>query len=121
MRLGTIHRDGVALIPTVRHAERWWSRLRGLLLREPLCADGSEGLLITPCASVHTLGMAYPIDVVFLDKEGVVLGCQEAVAPARVRLQRGARSALELVSGGIGIHAIKRGDRLVWVQAQVQS
>ena len=107
-------RDGKVLIGSVRHAERWWSRLRGLLFRPPLAADGSEGLLITPCGSIHTCGMRYPIDVVFLDRKGVVLGCHEAVEPGRFRLQRGARSALELAAGGIRRHAIRPGDRLAW-------
>lgn len=107
-------RDGTLLIGSVRHAERWWSRLRGLLFRPPLAPDGSEGLLITPCASIHTCGMRYPIDVVFLDRDGVVLGCREAVKPGRFRMQPGARSALELAAGAIRRHAIQPGDTLAW-------
>ena len=107
-------RDGQVLIASVRHAERWWSRLRGLLFRPPLRGDGGEALLITPCASIHTCGMRYPIDVVFIDRQGIVLGCHESVKPARFRVQRGARSALELAAGGIRHHAIRPGDRLAW-------
>lgn len=109
-----ITRDDKVLIGEVRHAERWWSRLRGLLLRSPLRADASEALLITPCASIHTCGMGYPIDVVFIDRQGTVLGCHEAVGPWRFRAQRRARSALELAAGGIRARAIKPGDRLAW-------
>lgn len=112
-----IIRDDKVLIGAVRHAERWWSRLRGLLLRPPLRADASEALLITPCGSIHTCGMRYPIDVVFIDKQGMVLGCHEAVRPWRFRVQPRARSALELAEGGIRAHAIKPGDRLAWCPA----
>lgn len=109
-----IIRDDKVLIGVARHAERWWSRLRGLLLRPPLPTDASEALLITPCGSIHTCGMRYPIDVVFIDRQGVVVGCHESVKPGRFRMQRKARSALELAEGGIRIHSIKPGDRLAW-------
>lgn len=109
-----ITRDDKVLIAEVRHAEHWWSRLRGLLLRPPLRGDASEALLITPCASIHTCGMGYPIDVVFIDRQGTVLSVHEAVGPWRFRAQRRARSALELAAGGVRALAIKRGDRLRW-------
>lgn len=112
-----ITREGAALVAMVWHAESWWARLRGLLFRPPLRADGSEGLLITPCGSVHTCGMAYPIDIVFIDDEGVVVGCREAVVPLRFRMQRGSRSVLELAQGAIRRHRIRIGDLLVWTPA----
>lgn len=120
MRTGSIHRGGKRLIATVWHADRWWSRLRGLLFRAPLRADGGNGMLITPCASIHTCGMRYRIDVVFLDRDGVVLGCHESVPPLRFRMQRHARSALELAAGAARIHAIAPGDRLSWHPHRVE-
>ena len=112
-----ITREGTILVAKVWHAESWWSRLRGLLFRPPLPADGSQGLLITPCASVHTCGMTYTIDIVFIDDAGVLVGCREAVAPLRFRMQRGSRSVLELAQGAIGRHRIRTGDRLLWTPA----
>ena len=47
------------------------TRRRGLLGRESLGA--TEGLLLTPCKAVHTVGMRFPIDVAFCDREGYVL------------------------------------------------
>lgn len=75
-----------------------WSRVRGLLARpEPL--PGS-GLLIPRCSSVHTVGMAYPIDIAFLDKRMTVVAIHERVPPGRLRIsQRGAAFALELRAG----------------------
>lgn len=109
-----ITREGTTLVANAWHAESWWSRLRGLLFRPPLQADGSEGLLITPCGSVHTCGMTYPIDIVFIDDGGVVVGCREAVVPLRFRMQRGSRSVLELAQGAIRRHRIRNGDLLSW-------
>ena len=41
------------------------TRRRGLLGRESLGA--TEGLLLTPCKAVHTIGMRFPIDLIFID------------------------------------------------------
>jgi uncharacterized membrane protein (UPF0127 family) len=74
-----------------------WARLRGLILR-PSPAAG-HALLLCPAASIHTCFMSYPIDVVFLDAHGRVLSVHRAIPPWRVRVQRGARAALELRAG----------------------
>jgi uncharacterized membrane protein (UPF0127 family) len=50
-------------------AESRSNRRRGLLGRTDL--DGA--LVIRPCRSVHTLGMKFPIDVAFVDADGVVM------------------------------------------------
>ena len=68
--------------------------MRGLLAKASLGAG--ECLLLEPAAQVHTFGMPAPIDVVFCDKEGVVLHVVSAMRPMRVtRWVRRARRALE--------------------------
>ena len=114
MKTGSVHRDGACLVPRTMAALSWWSRLRGLLFRRPLASDGSEALLISPCASVHTIGMAYGLDIVFLDPAGVVLGTRERVRPWRACLQKGARSTLELHEGAVRRLSIATGDVLEW-------
>ena len=42
--------------------------LRGLIRHEPL--DIGEGLLIKPCQSIHTFGVRFPIDAIFIDSSG---------------------------------------------------
>ena len=102
---------GAALGDRVRVADGWWSRFRGLLGTAGL-AEG-EGLLIDPCRAVHMLGMTYPIDVAFLDREGRVVGLCHRLAPgARSPYVRSARSALELPAGTLAMHAITEGDTL---------
>lgn len=73
------------------------ARLRGLIGRPPP-APG-QALLLRPAASVHTCFMRYPIDVVFLDREGRVLAIHDAVPAWRLRAQRGAHAVLELRAG----------------------
>jgi uncharacterized membrane protein (UPF0127 family) len=72
------------------------SRLLGLAL---LSGDSAgAGLLIPSCHSVHTFGMRFRLDVIFLDAEGRVVGLRRAVPPRRVIRCPGAMAALELPS-----------------------
>jgi uncharacterized protein len=57
------------------------------------------GLLLRRCRSVHTFGMRFALDLVWLDAGGAVVRVDRAVRPLRVRSCRGARSVLELRSG----------------------
>jgi uncharacterized protein len=67
MRYGSLRdaASGAVLVPTVACAESSWERLRGLLGR-PALVTGT-GLLLAPCASVHSCGMRYAIDLVYLE------------------------------------------------------
>src|ERR1700679_1443849 len=74
-----------------------WPRLRGLLPTPQRDFRNSGGLWIRPCHGVHTLGMQFPIDVVYLDHENKVVHLEPNLQPWRfapVRLQ--ATSVLEL-------------------------
>ena len=88
-------------------ADTIWKRLRGLIGR-PEPAPG-RAFLLAPAGSVHTCFMGYPIDVVFLDGNGLVLAVHEAVPPWRLRAQRGARAALELRAGEARRLGLERG------------
>jgi uncharacterized protein len=114
MRLGSLYREDTCLVARTWLADTAFSRLCGLLGRATLASDAREGLLLKPCGSVHTFGMRYPIDVVYLDTEGRVLKMRENILPARVSACRGARQALELFAGGIEILRPQLGDQWVW-------
>jgi uncharacterized protein len=70
------------------------SRLAGLALL-PRSSAGA-GLLIPRCRSVHTFGMRFPLDVVFLGDDGSILRRDLAVGPARFLIERQATAVLEL-------------------------
>jgi uncharacterized membrane protein (UPF0127 family) len=91
-------------------ASSFIARMFGLLWRRPL--ERAEALWIKPCASVHTLGMRYAIDVVFLDREGAVVGVRNALAPRRMAAARRARSVLELPANRSGELGIRPGARV---------
>ena len=64
-------------------ADTHWTRLRGLLgLRERDFGNGC-GLWIVPCRGVHTLGMGFPIDVVYLDGTHTVVHIERELRPWR--------------------------------------
>jgi uncharacterized membrane protein (UPF0127 family) len=86
------------------------SRALGLLVGAPL--EPAEGLLISPCSSIHTIGMRYPIDVVFVDREARVLRVCPEVRAGRMRFAAGARGVLELRSGIAARHRLAPGIRL---------
>jgi uncharacterized membrane protein (UPF0127 family) len=56
--------------------------------------------------------MRFPIDVVFLDREGIVLGVEAALPAWRTAGRRGARSVVELAAGECERRGIGVGDRL---------
>jgi hypothetical protein len=84
--------------------------MRGLLGRRNL-PDG-EGILLRPAGSVHTFFMRFAIDVVFLDRDLVVVGIEPALAPWRTAGRRGAKSVVELASGECGRRGLAVGDAL---------
>ena len=86
---------GVVLARRVYQPVGAWEWALGLLVRPPLLPG--EALWLNPCGGIHTWGMRYPIDVVFLDADHIVLKVARAVKPWRlVFAPRGTRSVLEL-------------------------
>ena len=78
------------------------------------CLPEGEALVIEPCNSIHMFFMRYPLDVIFLDREGRVLYMHEGIKPWRVgKPVRGARQAVELPEGTIGRTATRMGDLVV--------
>lgn len=107
---------GKVLGSRVRTAATFRRRLKGLLGTRELRRD--EGLWIVPCTSIHSFGMGYPIDVLFLDAAGDVVGLFPAVSPNRViRTVPRAAGALELPAGTLEATGTERGDRVEFVAA----
>ena len=95
----------------IRMADSSLRRLVGLLGKRSL-APGC-GLFIVPSQAIHTVGMAFPIDVIFVDKKYNVLGVREAVPPFRItRVFWKALGVLELPVGTIKDSCTEVGDQL---------
>jgi uncharacterized membrane protein (UPF0127 family) len=72
-------------------------RARGLAGRDLI--DPREGLRIPRCRSVHTVGMRFALDLVWLDRDDVVVRVDRDVPPQRMRTCLRARSVVELAAG----------------------
>lgn len=77
-------------------ASGFHSRLLGLagLSRE----QAGAGLLLPRCTSVHTFGMRFDLDLVFLDREDRPLTVLLRVPPRHLVWRRGAAAVLEIPS-----------------------
>jgi uncharacterized protein len=75
-------------------ADTLLSRLLGLALISSERAG--QGLLIPRCRSVHTFGMRFAIDVVFLDRDRRLVAIHPAIGRNRILRERRAASVLEL-------------------------
>ncbi len=98
-------------------ADHGAKRRKGLLGRDMLAAG--EGLWIVPCEAVHTFGMQFPIDLVYLDRDMRVKKIRSDVPPLRISACLSAHSVLELASGSIRSTGTKPGDRLEFSAALV--
>jgi uncharacterized membrane protein (UPF0127 family) len=102
---------GEVLAEKAAVAETPASRRRGLLGTDSL--PHGAGLLIVPCRNVHTFGMRYPIDVVFVDETWTVRHIVHAMKPGRLSaLVFASRAALELPAGKAVETGTAKGDAL---------
>jgi hypothetical protein len=94
-------------------ADGYFSRLVGLLGKTRRWACPGQGLWILPSHGVHTIGMLFAIDLVFLDREKRVVHTEEYVRPFRIsRVALKAQSVLELPPYTVFRSGTQVGDRL---------
>lgn len=90
-------------------------RRTGLLKHDRL--PPGEGLWIAPCEAVHTFGMRFPIDVVFLTRRRKVLKLRKHMIARRISFHLLAHSVLELPSGTLEATGTQNGDQLAFEDA----
>jgi uncharacterized protein len=105
----------VVLAHRVEVADNGATRRKGLLGRHSLPAG--EGLWIVPCESVHTFGMKFSIDLVYVDRNKKVKKVRSSVPPWRLSACLSAHSVIELASGTIHITQTSPGDKLEFSSA----
>jgi len=111
---------GTLLGADVSLADSWFRRLQGYLGRpEP---RRGEGILLAPCNAIHTYGMSFSVDVIFLSADGRVVKAMAEVAPGR-RSERvaGGRYVLELPAGTIASTGTSVGDDISWAPARARA
>ncbi len=85
-------------------------RRTGLLKHTGL--ERGEGLWIVPSEGIHTFAMKFAIDVLFLDRKGVILKARPNMGKRRIALSLLAHSVVELPAGIIEETGTQRGDQL---------
>ena len=69
-------------------------------------------MAIAPSNAVHTYGMQFPIDVLFIRRDGVVVKRALHVKSRRIAFAWGAFAVLEFAAGVPAVEATQVGDRL---------
>jgi uncharacterized membrane protein (UPF0127 family) len=87
------------------------SKRRAGLLKYPGLNPG-QGLWIVPCEAVHTFGMKFPIDVVFLNRKRKILKIRKDMGRWSMAMCLRAHSVLELPAGTLQMTSTMPGDQL---------
>ena len=103
-------RNGRVLAHTVIPAFEPAARRKGLLGRDSL-GEGSA-MVLAPTNAIHTCGMRFAIDLVFVRRNGVVVKVRSCVPPWRAVVGLSAYAVIELPSGTLGPDDVKVGDVL---------
>ena len=101
--------EGRVIIPRLQYARGFFQRAIGLIGRRDL-PDG-EGLCFQRCRSVHTAFMRFPIDVLFLDRQGRIVARVMGLRPWRWAAARAARTVIEVRSGWLDPELVRVGTR----------
>jgi uncharacterized membrane protein (UPF0127 family) len=104
--------DGRVVADSVVVADSTGRRLRGLLGKRDL--PSGHGVLLRPAWSIHTAFMRFPIDVVFLDADQVVIKIVPSLPAFKTASCRGAREVVELRAGECARRGLSLGDRVAW-------
>lgn len=104
--------NGIEISSSIRVADRFFLRLKGLLGTDSL--PHGNALLIRPCNSVHTFGMRYSIDVLFVDKNNRIIKMVPNMRKNRVSTALKANYVIELPAGTISMAEIRQGSLLLF-------
>ena len=85
-------------------------RRRGLLGRDGL--GPGQALIIAPTNLVHTFTMRFPIDILFVARDGRVLKVRESVPPRRIAGAFGGFAVVECAAGQLALSGTRAGDSI---------
>jgi len=104
--------DGRVVCERCVVADTTFRRLRGLLGKREL--SPGDGVVLRPGWSIHTAFMLFPIDVVYISADQVVVKVVRNLKPWRASTCRGARDVVELAAGEAARRGLEPGDRVAW-------
>lgn len=105
----TVVSRGAVVIPRLVSATGFFQRLLGLMGKPP----PGYALLLSPCRSIHTCFMRFPIDVIFLDRNLTIVKISRRLPPWRLALGTpSATSVIEIPAGNPLIDSLATGSTL---------
>jgi len=118
-RMCVLNRTRERFVATnVSVADSYFRRLVGLLGKTRKWAQSGRGLWIVPSHGIHTIGMLFPIDLIFLDREKNVVHLEEHVRPFRIsKVSLKSYSVLELPAHTVFRSGTCVGDQLEFLNA----
>jgi uncharacterized protein len=100
-----------SLLVVAEVADTFFLRLKGLLGRSSL--PSGRGIIIKPANSIHTIGMKFAIDVIYVDRHGTILKIVENMPPGKIgHPVAGCSYVIETEAGETSIKASSVGDKL---------
>jgi len=109
--LRLVRDDNTIVAERIEPALEGATRRRGLLGRDAL--DPGVAFIIAPCPAVHTFFMRFPIDLVFVGRDGRVLKVRSNVGPWRMAASFGAFATIEMAAHSVSRIGISPGWQLV--------
>lgn len=104
-RLGALEAEPLGGQLELRHARSFSERRKGLAGLDDL--PTTVGLRIHRCNSIHTFGMRFGLDLLWLARDGHLLRIDRDVPPRRQRLCVRAKSVVEVAAGGADAFAAR--------------
>lgn len=103
--------NGKTVLSEVEVADNFFTRFKGLMMKKNI--EDNFALVISPCNSIHMFFMRISLDVLFVDKENVVIGMCKGIKPWRIsKLHPKASYVVECKEGTIDKHNIKKFDKI---------
>jgi len=104
-------KTNLVLVEDLERATTIWTRFRGLMGRNAM--KQGAGLYLRPCRQIHMFFMRFPIDAVFVDRAGIVVGLESNLKPWRLSsYYPTAEAVIELRAGTIAQAGLEPGHRL---------
>ena len=95
------------------HAVRLWDRTRGMIGRD--FGEAFDAMVFSACNAIHTFFMKIPLDVIFLNRDNVVVAVRRGLRPwYPCILAWRSCTVVELPAGAIDSSATEIGDRLIF-------
>jgi uncharacterized protein len=109
----SVYRGNELLFTKVKLAGNFLQRIQGLMFHRDF--PGIDGLLLFPCKFIHMLGMRFPVDLIYLNRDQKVLYTLDVLVPHKFGpLIKDAYYVLEVQAGVVAIKKIRVGERIRW-------